>query len=72
MHFFWDIDLSNMSRLGVVRKIRGKDKHVIIIGQTADALAEDKQKALEAGCNDYIAKPIKTALLMEKMKQFDN
>jgi len=67
-----DIGLPDMSGLEVVRKIRKKNNNVYIIAQTAYAMAEDKQKALDAGCNDYISKPIKTALLMEKIKQFSN
>ena len=67
-----DIGLPDMSGLEVVRKIREKDKHVIMIAQTAYAQAEDKQKALEAGCNDYIAKPVKTEVLLEKINALCN
>ncbi|MGC9355333.1 MAG: ATP-binding protein [Mariniphaga sp.] len=65
-----DIGLPDMSGLEVVRKIREKDKHVIIIAQTAYAMPDDRQKALEAGCNDYIAKPVKTEILLEKINAF--
>lgn len=67
-----DISLPDMSGLEVVRKIRETNKKVIIFAQTAYALAEDKQKALEAGCNDNIAKPIKTEVLLEKINAFCN
>jgi CheY-like chemotaxis protein len=35
-------------------------------------MAEDKQKAIEAGCNDFVAKPVKSAVLMKKLMQFNN
>jgi len=45
------------------RQIRQFNKDVIIIAQTAYAFSGDIEKAIEAGCNNYITKPIdKTAL----------
>lgn len=67
-----DIGLPDMNGLEVVRKIRETDRQTIIIAQTAYAMAEDKQKALEAGCDDYIAKPVKSTELLEKINAFCN
>ena len=41
---------------------------MIIIAQTAYALEGDKEKAIAAGCNDYISKPIK----MDELNQIIN
>ena len=46
------------------RQIRQFNTDVIIIAQTAFALCGDNEKAIEAGCNDYVSKPIKTSNLL--------
>lgn len=39
-------------------------KDVVIIAQTAYALSGDRKKALEAGCDEYIAKPVNKEKLL--------
>jgi CheY-like chemotaxis protein len=53
-----DIQIPGLNGYEVTRQIRQFNKDVVIIAQTAFGLAGDREKALEAGCNDYIAKPI--------------
>lgn len=64
-----DIKLPVMDGLTAARKIREFDNNVVIIAQTAFAFNEDRQKAIEAGCNDYISKPIKADVLLEKVRK---
>ncbi len=52
-----DIKLPDGDGLTTTRKIREFNREVMIIAQTAYALSGDREKALEAGCNGYIAKP---------------
>ncbi len=60
-----DIKMPEMNGYEATREIRKFNKEVVIIAQTAFALAGDKQKAIEAGCDDYIPKPIDKELLLE-------
>ncbi|PLW99504.1 MAG: hypothetical protein C0593_03055 [Marinilabiliales bacterium] len=54
-----DIRMPEMGGYEATRLIREFNKEVVIIAQTAYGLTGDREKAIEAGCNDYIAKPIK-------------
>lgn len=53
-----DIRLPGISGYEATRKIRQFNEDVVIVAQTAYALPEDREKALKAGCNDYLAKPL--------------
>ena len=53
-----DIKMPMMNGLEATREIRKFNKTVPIIAQTAFAMAEDKENAISAGCNYFIAKPI--------------
>ena len=60
-----DINLPQMSGYEVTEKIRSFGKNIPIIAQTANAMEGDRELALNAGCNDYIAKPIEISKLLE-------
>ncbi len=64
-----DIQIPEMDGYESTREIRKFNKNVVIIAQTAYALSGDRDKAIEAGCNDYIAKPIHTGALTLLIKQ---
>ncbi len=60
-----DINMPKMDGYDATRKIREFNKDVVIIAQTAYALSNDRKKSIDAGCNDYISKPIKRASLIK-------
>jgi CheY-like chemotaxis protein len=45
---------------------------VIIIAQTAYGLSGDRQKAIDAGCNEYLSKPIDKDELMLLIQKYFN
>ena len=65
-----DIKLPIMDGYEATRQIRQFNKEVVIVAQTAFALIGDREKAIEAGCDDYIAKPIKKAELMVLLQKY--
>jgi CheY-like chemotaxis protein len=67
-----DIKMPEMDGYEATRQIRQFNKDVIIIAQTAYAFSDDREKAIEAGCNDYITKPIDMTLLFELIKKHIN
>ena len=65
-----DIQMPGMDGYEATRQIRQFNKEVIIIAQTAYALTGDRENAIEAGCNDYISKPIKKDKLLGLMHKY--
>jgi hypothetical protein len=59
-----DIQMPEMGGYEATRQIRQFNKDVVIIAQTAYGLSGDREKAIDAGCNDYIAKPINKVKLL--------
>lgn len=60
-----DIQLPVMNGLDATKLIKEKDTSVPVIAQTAYAMSQDRQKALGAGCDDYLPKPMKRQHLIE-------
>jgi CheY-like chemotaxis protein len=59
-----DINLPDFDGYEAIRQILNVKPEMKIIAQTAYAAAEDRIKALQAGCANYISKPVKRELLL--------
>ncbi|MFN8372190.1 MAG: response regulator [Anaerolineae bacterium] len=67
-----DVQLAgNMTGLDVVRKLRGSGYHTPIIAVTAYAMIGDRERCIDAGCDDYLAKPLPVPKLVEIIKRYD-
>jgi CheY-like chemotaxis protein len=60
-----DIGLPGMSGLDVVRAIRARSHDVPIIAVSSRVMPGDRELALEAGCDEFVAKPIDDLVLVE-------
>ena len=60
-----DIRMPELNGYDATKMIREFNKEVVIIAQTAYAELGDKEKAIQSGCSDFIAKPINQSILME-------
>ena len=71
---FLDLKLPILDGWETARRIRamqGLVRHIPIIALTAQAMVGDEEKALAAGCDDYIAKPIiDSNIVKEKVERF--
>lgn len=71
---FMDIEMPIMDGYQATRRIRqmenGHNDAVIIIGLSANALREHEQKALSAGMNNYLRKPVRLEALQELMIRY--
>ena len=65
-----DISLPVMSGWEVTRLLKANEstRHIPIIALTAHAWVTDREKAIEAGCDDYDTKPVEFGRLSEKME----
>ncbi len=63
-----DINMPVMDGIEAVKEIRKQHPEIPIIAQTAYAMAEEREACLDAGCNDYITKPLKAVELYSKVE----
>ncbi|HPR30458.1 MAG TPA: response regulator [Prolixibacteraceae bacterium] len=67
-----DLQMPEMNGYDATREIKKIDPGIIIIAQTAFAMSDDRSKAIEAGCDDYLAKPIRSKDLLDTVLKYLN
>jgi two-component system cell cycle response regulator DivK len=69
-----DVQLPRMSGYDAARAVKANPelRHIPIIAVTSYALSGDQEKVLEAGCDDYVTKPFRPRLLLEKVERVLN
>ena len=64
-----DINMPIVNGYDATKKIRQSRPDLPVIAVTAYAMAGDRKKSLDAGCDDYISKPINRTLLIDLIKK---
>ncbi len=67
---FMDLKMPILNGYDATTKIKQKNTNLPIIAQTAYTTEEDKQKAIKAGCSDFISKPINEETLNDIIKKY--
>lgn len=69
-----DLQMPGMNGLELTRRLKSapETRDIIVLAMTAYAMKGDEVKALTAGCDGYIPKPIDTKTLADTLKQYLN
>lgn len=65
-----DIKMPIMDGLEATKAIKEKFPDLPVVALTANAFDSDRQLALEAGCNDFLTKPVSSDLCLQTIKKF--
>ncbi len=65
-----DMQLPSLDGIEVAKKLRDTGYNLPIIAMTASSNNEDKVNALDAGCNEFLSKPIRSSALVNMINSF--
>ncbi len=64
-----DMRMPMMDGYEAAKRIKASERNTIVIALTASAFEEDRQKILAAGCDDFLGKPFREEVLLEKIAE---
>ena len=67
---FMDMQMPRVSGFEATSQLRNKKINTPIVALTASAMKEDKEKCLQSGCDDYLAKPINNKELISVLGKY--
>ncbi len=67
-----DLQLPVMDGYTATREIKKINPDIPVIAQTAHVMSGEREKCMEVGCNDYLAKPIRLQILIETLSKYLN
>ncbi len=67
-----DLQMPEMNGYDATREIKKIYPDMSIVAQTAFAMSDDRAKAIDAGCDDYLAKPIRSKDLIDTVNKYLN
>ncbi len=67
-----DISLPKMDGIQIVGLVKANNelRHIPVIALTASAMRGDRERFLDAGCDDYLSKPVKAKELAEMVESY--
>ena len=65
-----DIKMPIMNGLEATKAIKEKHPDLPILALTANAFDSDRQLAMDAGCNDFLSKPVSSEECLETIKRY--
>src|SRR5262249_7260501 len=65
-----DMMMPEVDGYQATRRIREQHRRLPIVALTAKAMTGDREKALEAGCDDFVAKPVESERLVEVLEKW--
>jgi two-component system, cell cycle response regulator DivK len=65
-----DLQMPEMNGYEATQILKQRYPELPVVAQTAFAMSDDREKALDAGCDDYLAKPIKSKDLLSIAEKY--
>ncbi|MBI1382889.1 MAG: response regulator [Planctomycetaceae bacterium] len=65
-----DVQMPRLDGLSLVRQLRARGDRLPVLALTAHAMAEDRARCMDAGCDGYLSKPVERARLVQMVGEW--